>query len=483
MKIPRTIWQTKKRSRAGVIGSVTKEIKTAQPAINSKDIFACKVSLGKLKDYISRIDSASVEIQFLMKADDKQTDVDTMTQNMEIFADTVVRLQTVVEDSKEAALLASQASSSAVPGSPFGHNTSSVSDHVSSRIRLPKLDPIKYDGDVLKFQEFWDNFDSCVHSQSLSDIEKFRYLKDQVTGDAAVFLSQYRLQSALYPEAVKAFKERFGDDQVAIFCHLEALLNMTPAKQDVADLQRVFDESEAHIRSLIALGLEEETFGVVFVPMLLSKLTNNVRLEVIRQKGRGKWKLSELRNFLKDELYARQMCRRVLTTQRSDDRQSSSPNNGSKGNQGGHWKSHQGTASALVASHTPSKQDGPRSSPRCVFCGGQHYSDKCTKVSGVRQRLEKVRGSRCFSCLGEGHQSKECRFKKECYYCKKKNHHSSLCYQKEKSGKSGATMNLDTASDDEAYMTMMSRRTTAPMPSCRMVREESCSPPRPAWMV
>ncbi|MEX7539415.1 DUF1759 domain-containing protein, partial [Providencia rettgeri] len=55
----------------------------------------------------------------------------------------------------------------------------------SSKIKLPKLELKKYGGDLLEFNAFWQTFQNAVHNNnSLTDVEKFCYLKNTLVGDA-----------------------------------------------------------------------------------------------------------------------------------------------------------------------------------------------------------------------------------------------------------------------------------------------------------
>ena len=54
---------------------------------------------------------------------------------------------------------------------------------------LPKLNLPKFDGNILKWQEFWDVYKSAVHEQELSEVTKFNYLKGLVRGAAATVIS------------------------------------------------------------------------------------------------------------------------------------------------------------------------------------------------------------------------------------------------------------------------------------------------------
>ena len=54
-------------------------------------------------------------------------------------------------------------------------------------VKLPKLERPTFNGDKIKFKEFWDAFEATVHkNMKLSNIEKFNYLRSRLTGPANV---------------------------------------------------------------------------------------------------------------------------------------------------------------------------------------------------------------------------------------------------------------------------------------------------------
>ena len=60
-------------------------------------------------------------------------------------------------------------------------NTSSV----NANHKLPKLTLPSFNGNVSLWQTFWDSFESAVHSNpTLTDVQKFCYLKSQLEGEA-----------------------------------------------------------------------------------------------------------------------------------------------------------------------------------------------------------------------------------------------------------------------------------------------------------
>ena len=50
---------------------------------------------------------------------------------------------------------------------------------------MPKLELPKFYGDVMKFQNFWDEFEAVVHTNEiLPEIQKFTYLRSVLGGVA-----------------------------------------------------------------------------------------------------------------------------------------------------------------------------------------------------------------------------------------------------------------------------------------------------------
>lgn len=60
----------------------------------------------------------------------------------------------------------------------------------TTSVKLPKLEMRSYNGDKLKWHEFWDSFNTSVHSnKNISAIQKFNYLKSKLYGEAMSVIS------------------------------------------------------------------------------------------------------------------------------------------------------------------------------------------------------------------------------------------------------------------------------------------------------
>ncbi len=63
------------------------------------------------------------------------------------------------------------------------NQTNGPSTHQSNFYhRLPKLDLPSFSGNIIEWQQFWESFETTVHTNpSLTNVQKFSYLKSQVT--------------------------------------------------------------------------------------------------------------------------------------------------------------------------------------------------------------------------------------------------------------------------------------------------------------
>ena len=81
-----------------------------------------------------------------------------------------------------------------------------------SNIKLPTLELMKFDGNLLKWQEFWDSFDTTVNrNPSLEDIDKLNYLRTQLRGEAKDVIAGLEVTSTSYIVAVDLLKERYSN--------------------------------------------------------------------------------------------------------------------------------------------------------------------------------------------------------------------------------------------------------------------------------
>ena len=105
-------------------------------------------------------------------------------------------------------------------------------------VKLPQLDMPTYNGDRLKWTEFWDTFETTIDQNgSLSEVEKSKYLNSKLTGEAKLAVSGILLSNENYKVAVDILKERFGDQQTVVNSHYAELINLSSANNTTRSLR------------------------------------------------------------------------------------------------------------------------------------------------------------------------------------------------------------------------------------------------------
>ena len=179
------------------------------------------------------------------------------------------------------------------------------------------------------------------------------------------------------------------------------------------------DKLVAHVRSLEALDIKSENFGVILTPIIVSRLPEEIRLEWSRDSQNKEADLDYLMDFLEREISRRDRCELFgsMSTQNPEDREGHHPVRSKRESRP------MGSAAALQTGTFVKK---------CDFCGKAHYTQKCFKYLNlpVTERQTKVFENKlCFKCLFRNHVARSC--KKCCSSCKGA-HHESLCYGVEK---------------------------------------------------
>ena len=286
--------------------------------------------------------------------------------------------------------------------------------------KLPKLVLPHFSGDVLKWTEFWEQFEAMVHNSDMPDVSKFTYLLSLVRGEAKATIQGLSLNAANYKSACELLKTRFGREEKIRFSHIQELLSISVSKNaKVGALWEMYNKLQSHIRCLASLKVQGTQYGVVLVPLVLSRLPCELRLEWARL-GEGKEAdLEHLLTFFKKEIERRERSQtfngesseaKILT----------------------HTDTKLPTAAAL---HTST------SGQQCALCESKgHHVDTCFKITKVpvgERREILSQKPLCFKCLqGRSHRHK---FKTCNKRCKKCNglHHLVLCESVPGSGASG----------------------------------------------
>lgn len=148
-------------------------------------------------------------------------------------------------------------------------------------VRLPKLEIERFDGDPVKWKSFFDSFNSTIHeNENLSNVEKMSYLKSFLSDSAATTVSGLSLSNENYSAAIELLTNRFGNEHVLISSHMNKLLQVDSilSIRDTEGLRRIYDNIESQVRSLKNIGIKPEQYGSMLIPVLNSKLPDELTL-------------------------------------------------------------------------------------------------------------------------------------------------------------------------------------------------------------
>ena len=300
-------------------------------------------------------------------------------------------------------------------------NHSSQSSGRENNVKLPKLTLPIFSGLVVEFPSFWEQFEAVIDSSDMPTITKFTYLRSFLSGDAKDSIAGLSLTERNYRVACEVLQKRFGRKQQIIFSHVQGLLNMTPLSKNasVTELRHMQDKLWNHVRSLESLDVTGEQYGVILTPLVLSRLTPDIRLEWARHSEDREDDLVFLLDFVNSEIENKERCstiKNLYKTEKVQQNDSKIVDN-----------VRSGTATALQAAAGQS---------RCEFCEKAHPTVRCWNFlkCSISEKKEKMRNKGlCFRCLTKGHMASGC--DQPCSLCGGP-HHKVICYDAKKESNS-----------------------------------------------
>ncbi|XP_028417209.1 uncharacterized protein LOC114541492 [Dendronephthya gigantea] len=413
----------KRAERGGHRAYVTRSLARAKTLVEEVtgesvlELNTLKLSLSDKRETIKKLDE---QILGLIEDDgDVEAEIESASKTSDEIYDGLAAIEMAI---KRVELSNRQAGSQ--------QETSRAKASAQARVKLPKLEVRKFSGKVQEWPEFWDAFSSAIHeNESLSDVDKFTYLRGLLQEPAKSAIAGFALTSINYEAAVKLLERRFGNKTIVQRAYINDLLNLKPVfnGNDTERLRKFFDVVETNYRGLEALGVKEEVYSEIVVPSILNKLPEVVRLTITRGEKYMEWTMNDVVKALLAEIELRE-CH-DLTSQTT--------------NQKGEYQGRRrlpGTINTLLT-----KKQGLF----CAYCTGNHKSEECRKVTDRKEKLELLRKfNRCFKCINKGHVAKNCRARNStCHVCGGP-HHVSIC-EKECEGGSGNQSKEDEKSREE----------------------------------
>ncbi|KAG1661324.1 Ovochymase-2 [Nymphon striatum] len=398
--------------------AITKRIDLINSAVEKGDNAEIEIQCQLLKEAGIKLEAVSEDILSIISEERFDSEIEKQEQ----YRENIARCFFTVESRKQKA-----------PEGPLGDKKAPLSHNV--QVKLPKLFIDPFDGDVLKWTTFFEQFKSSIHENNhLSPIDKFNYLKSLLRGAAANSIMGLPLTASNYNAAIELLQSRFGKPSVIIQGHITRLLNLSLLKSadDITAFRRLLDELQINVRGLDGLGINGTTYSVILIPILVSRLPDSVRFEWAKRENSENATVEQFLEFLNREVELREKASHSINFRVE--------NNKSVTN-----KVFKSTVSTLYSSSNQLK---------CPVCSAFHRVVQCTEFLNSDDK-EKVikRLNLCFNCLSPGHRVSQCPSKYTCKICKLK-HHSLIHRYKEGSS------NANRAYNNVANISQMSSSST-----------------------
>ncbi|XP_031330987.1 uncharacterized protein LOC116161684 [Photinus pyralis] len=385
-----------KNKRKNLKSSLTRFQNYVAGLEESFDIFELKARVHRSENLLSEFESIQDRIETLEHSDELD-DSDQIMEFENNFFKVMSRARKLIETCHSAHASSNGTNSNSVQG-----HQSSFNPH-NSIIKLPTMHLPEFDGSYDKWMGFYDTLDALVNkNESLTNVQRFYYLKSALKGEAAHLLNSLEVTDANYNIAWNLLKERYENRKLIISTHIKSIFELPLVLKDShKSLRSLIDNFNKHLRSLKNLELPTDKWDILLIYILVNKLdtTSKHEWEKSSVNNSDLPSLADLLKFLVDR------CQ-ILENMSGDD----------LSKQLLHKRS---TMNHLTINNS--------TITKCPYCKGDHMLFRCSEFLklSVPNRWNEVKKLKlCTNCFRSNHFNNECRGS----YCRKcnRNHNTVL---------------------------------------------------------
>ena len=290
-------------------------------------------------------------------------------------------------------------------------NTSNPTTSDGKGVKLPKLEVPTFDGNILNWRTFWEQFSVSVHDRSnMSDAEKLVYLQHALkAGSAKHAIEGLSRSGDCYDEAVECLRARYNRPRLIHQAHVRMILE-TPSLKDGSgrELRRLHDVVLQHLRALKAM--EYEPSGPFITSALELKLDTNTMFEWQKHSQDS----TEVPHFQK-------LLEFINLRAQASEVSMPEPVRKGKAECPPRKPFTHGAGKPIASFASATSTD-----IACNVCkSGKHPLYACIKFRSftLEKRVSVAKANNvCLNCLTAGHVLKDCRSSYRCKRCQKSHH-------------------------------------------------------------
>ena len=286
----------------------------------------------------------------------------------------------------------------------------------SSSVKLPKLDVPKFDGDVLHWQTFWEQFYVAIHSQAdLPEAQKLAYLRQALKdGSAKSTIEGLSRSGEQYGEAVECLRARYDRPRLIHQAHVRKIIEAPSLKDGTGkELRRLHDTAQQHLRALKAMKKEP---SAPFITSLLEMKLDPTTMFEWQRASQGSVDVPNYADLLEFLNLRAQASESLTPDTRRNQRNGNHPNKG------------------ISPQRSTSYNTVVENADSCALCKtDKHPLYTCPRFKSLPhdQMITTLRSNNlCMNCLRPGHYSRKCSSVNRCRKCQKP-HHTLLHIDKE----------------------------------------------------
>ena len=271
-----------------------------------------------------------------------------------------------------------------------------------SGVRPPKIEVPTFDGNVLGWNLFWEQFEVFVHSKThISDAEKFAYLRQAIKdGPARHAIEGLAHSASNYSNAVECLQKRYDKPRQTHKAHVRAILDVASVRDgNGKKLRRLHDVLGQHLRALEAM--EYSSWNHLMTSIIELKLDQETLFEW-EKLTQGKKQVPDPRDRLEFLDLRAQACEAATYVEKR--RQPTQ---------------HSKTPAAKKVSYTAVTDDG------CTLCESRHPLYACKQYRRLphedKLALLKEQGL-CMNCFRKEHIARKCPAASMCTKCDRPHH-------------------------------------------------------------
>lgn len=158
-----------------------------------------------------------------------------------------------------------------------GDQGEATKSHNFSFVKLKPLEIPTFTGKFDEWVTFHDIYCAMIHTNnSLSDVQKFYYLRNALEGEATSLIKNLETSSSNYEIAWKIVTTRFNNTRMLIQTHTKRIFDLEPInKESAVKLKQLTDSLNGHMQALKALNHDPYNWGALLLHVIYTKLDTN----------------------------------------------------------------------------------------------------------------------------------------------------------------------------------------------------------------